>query len=107
MTNKQKCDIIYIVCWYFYQHKYKDERREINIPMRNNLSLDNGGYKVEIVISDNLDFVINSKCNIKILVTEKDYILDRIANQEIYLAKNNAEAMELMNYLYEVSVRGV
>lgn len=107
MTNKQKCDIIHIVCWYFYQHKYKYERREINIPMRNNLSLDNGGYKVEIVISDNLNSVIDSKCKFKILVTEKDYILDRIANQEIYLAKNNTEAMELMNYLYEVTVKGV
>lgn len=74
--------------------------------MRNNLSLDNGGYKVEIVISDNLNFVMDSKCKFKILVTEKDYILDRIANQEIYVAKNDKEAMELMTYLYKTHMIG-
>lgn len=58
---------------------------------------------LEIVISDNLDLLLRTECNFKILIKDIRIALWKIANKEIYLVNNNKEAVEIIKFLSNIS----
>lgn len=65
------------------------------------ISLNKINNDLDIVISDNLDVLLKTNCNFRILIKNIKITLYKVANKEIYLANNNKEAIEIMKFLYK------
>lgn len=54
------------------------------------------------IVGGDLDYLLDAEFSIKIFVTNgKDYDLQKIANQGIYVASSKEEAYEMLDYLLD------